>query len=98
MSDFGNIIKRGRAASNTADQETGKPALRKANKKVSKPALRKASKPAKKSEDDPTVSLTIKVPKSLRKHWTIAAKQNDTSVAAAIVEALSVRFGRPESW
>lgn len=86
MSDFGNIIKRGRAASNTADQETGKPALRKASKKVSQ------------SEDDPTVSLTIKVPRSLRKHWTIAAKQNDTSVAAAIVEALSVRFGRPESW
>lgn len=83
MSDFGNIIKRGREASKPVGQDAGMP------------ALQNDGSPASQPDDDPTVSLTIKVRKSLRKHWTIAAKQHDTSVAAAIVEALTERFGTP---
>ena len=41
------------------------------------------------------VNLTIKVPKTLRRHWLIEAKRQDTSLTAAITEALNARFGEP---
>lgn len=88
MSNFGDIINQGKQSSKLESQDTGKPASQSSSK------VKKNTK-TETLVDDPTVSLTIKVPKSLRKHWTISAKQEDTSVAAVIVEALSKRFGTP---
>lgn len=48
-------------------------------------------------EPEEAVNLTIKVPKTLRRHWLIEAKRQDTSLTAAIVEALKARFGAPGS-
>ena len=42
-----------------------------------------------------TANLTIKVSKRQRRHWLIEAKKQDTSLTAAIVEALNNRFGQP---
>ena len=44
---------------------------------------------------EPEVNLSIKVPKALRRHWVAEAKRQDTSLTAAIMEALKARFGEP---
>ena len=43
-----------------------------------------------------SVSLTIKVPLSYRRHWQIEAKRRNTSVTSLIVEALREKLGLPE--
>ena len=48
---------------------------------------------AKKERD---VNLCVKVPESLRRHWASESKRQGTSMTAAIVEALTSRFGTPE--
>jgi len=64
------------------------------------------SKPASKAGQEQTamtatadkgeeVNLSIKVPKSLRRHWSSEAKRQDTSVTAVIIESLKARFGEP---
>jgi hypothetical protein len=44
---------------------------------------------------EPEVNLSIKVPKALRRHWVAEAKRHDTTVTAAIIEALKAKFGEP---
>jgi hypothetical protein len=44
---------------------------------------------------EPEVNLSIKVPRALRRHWVAEAKRQDTSLTAAIMEALKARFGEP---
>ena len=48
-------------------------------------------------EPEEMANLTIKVSKRQRRHWLIEAKKQDTSLTAAIVEALNARFGQPET-
>jgi hypothetical protein len=62
-------------------------------KEARKPESQKASLSGEGSEPD--VNLSIKVPKSLRRHWAAEAKRQDTTVTAAIIEALKARFGEP---
>jgi hypothetical protein len=45
--------------------------------------------------DDPLVSLTIKVPKSVRQHWQIETRKANTTVTTEVIEYLSKRFGTP---
>lgn len=45
--------------------------------------------------DEPFVNLSIKVSKSLRRHWAAEAKRQDTTLTAAIIEALKAKFGEP---
>ena len=42
------------------------------------------------------VNLSIKVDKKLRSHWAAEAKRDQTTLVAAITEALLARFGAPE--
>ena len=46
---------------------------------------------------DRMVNLSIKVPMSMRRHWVSEAKRQGTTLTAVIIEALSNRFGQPES-
>lgn len=46
--------------------------------------------------EDEGVNLSIKVPRSLRRHWVVEAKRQDTSLTAVIIQALKSRFGEPE--
>ena len=48
-------------------------------------------------EEEPAVSLTVKVPLAYRQHWQIEAKKRRTSVTSLVVEALSKELGLPES-
>lgn len=45
--------------------------------------------------EEPSVSLTIKVPLSYRQHWQVEAKRRGTSVTSLIVEALTQELGLP---
>lgn len=42
------------------------------------------------------VNLCIKVPVSLRRHWSAEAKRTGVTMTSVIVEALKARFGEPE--
>jgi hypothetical protein len=45
--------------------------------------------------NDPLVSLTIKVPRSLRQHWQIETKKANTTVTSEVIKCLSDKFGKP---
>ena len=62
-------------------------------KEARKPENQKAIPPA--DEPEPQVNLSIKVSKSLRRHWAAEAKRHDTTITAAIIEALKAKFGEP---
>ena len=47
-------------------------------------------------DEEPEVNLSIKVPKALRRHWVAEAKRHDTTLTAAIIEAMKARFGKPD--
>ncbi len=63
--------------------------------KARNPESSSASIPEDQITEQP-VNLSIKVPKALRRHWSIEAKRQDTSLTAAITEALNARFGTPK--
>lgn len=66
--------------------------------KAAKQGKPKNAEPAAESKsnlDDPVVSLTIKVPRSLRQHWSGQAKLNGSSITADIIEALTEKYGKP---
>lgn len=42
------------------------------------------------------VNLCVKVPVSLRRHWSAEAKRQGTTMTSVIVEALKAKFGEPE--
>ncbi len=62
-----------------------------------KPESQKARKPEN-AEGIPMVgvNLSIKVPRAHRQHWAAEAKRQGTTLTAAIIEALSTKFGQPE--
>jgi hypothetical protein len=60
------------------------------SKKDGKPEL--LNKPEEKQ-----VNLGIKINELRRRHWVAEAKRNGTSITAVIIEALSNRFGEPNS-
>jgi hypothetical protein len=43
------------------------------------------------------VNLCVKVPESWRKHWAIQAKIQDITMTDVMVEALTQKFGLPDS-
>lgn len=42
------------------------------------------------------VNLCVKVPISLRRHWSAEAKRTGVTMTTVIVEALKTRFGEPD--
>ena len=45
--------------------------------------------------DDPLVTVTIKVPKSLRRHWSLSATLIDSNVKEQVILCMTKRFGKP---
>ena len=45
---------------------------------------------------EPEVNLCVKVPISLRRHWSAEAKRTGVTMTSVIVEALKARFGEPD--
>lgn len=88
------IQKTGNTASqnkgNMASQKTGKAV----NQKTGKPESGNSGLPEN-TVDDRSVNLTIKVPETLRRHWSAEAKREGTSITAIVTEALNDRFGKP---
>jgi hypothetical protein len=83
---FGDLIRKARETEQQPeDQNAGKPE----NQKENQEAVLLVEK-----EKD--VNLSIKVPESLRRHWAAESKRLGVSMTAAITEALTERFGRPD--
>ena len=45
--------------------------------------------------NDPLVSVTIKVAKSVRQHWQIESRRANTTVTADIIAFLTEKYGKP---
>jgi predicted HicB family RNase H-like nuclease len=67
-----------------------KEARRSENQKTRKPEEKRGA------TSEPNVNLSIKVPKSRRRHWAAEAKRQGITLTAVITEALNQRFGDPE--
>ena len=74
------------------DVDTVNASKEKANTKKSNTVNMEVGKPV----NTDIVSLTIKVPKSYRRHWQIEAKKQDTTVTKLIIEYLGESLGLPE--
>lgn len=80
-SKYGDLIKKARKAEN---QETKKPD----NQKTTQPEATEES-------IELEVNLCVKVPVSLRRHWSAEAKRTGVTMTSVIIEALKARFGEP---
>ena len=80
-SKYGDLIKKARKPDN---QETKKPD----NQISSQPEATEES-------TELEVNLCVKVPVSLRRHWSAEAKRSGVTMTSVIIEALKARFGEP---
>jgi hypothetical protein len=79
---YGDLIKQARNQENQAAE---------------KPDNQKTSQPEVSAEEaEPEVNLCVKVPISLRRHWSAEAKRTGVTMTSVIVEALKARFGEPD--
>ena len=81
-SKYGDLIKKARKPEN---QETKKPD----NQITSQPEATEES-------TELEVNLCVKVPMSLRRHWSAEAKRTGVTMTSVIIEALKARFGEPK--
>jgi hypothetical protein len=67
------------------------------NQKASKPDDQKTSEPeTTQAPTEPEVNLCVKVPVSLRRHWSAEAKRTGVTMTSVIISALKARFGEPK--
>ena len=59
------------------------------------PDNQETGKPAIQPQDDPSVNLGVKVPRSLRRHWAAESKRRGVSMTSIIIKALTDEFGEP---
>ena len=79
---YGDLIKKARK---TENQGTKKPD----NQISSQPEATEES-------TELEVNLCVKVPVSLRRHWSAEAKRTGVTMTSVIIEALKARFGEPK--
>ncbi len=87
---YGDLIKKAREPD---DQNTKKPD----DQNTKKPDDQNTSEAeATEESTEPEVNLCVKVPVSLRRHWSAEAKRSGVTMTSVIIEALKARFGEPE--
>jgi len=89
MSKYGELIKQARIPES---QQTEKHV----NQETRQPDNQIAALTQEVPEPEAEVNLCVKVPVSLRRHWSAEAKRQGTTMTAVIVEALEAKFGRPD--
>lgn len=67
------------------------------NQKPGKPENQIESDTETQVVEEKEVNLCVKVPISLRQHWAAEAKRQGITMTSVIVEALTQKFGEPES-
>ena len=93
MSKYGELIKQARA---TEDKNTSKPNSQKTKQPENQINVTDDAQETPEPEPEPAVNLCVKVPVSLRRHWSAEAKRQGTTMTAVIIEALNAKFGRPD--
>ena len=91
MSKYGELIKQARIPDNQPNDKPDSKDSRQPEKPTSTAALSQGIQPP-----EAEVNLCVKVPVSLRRHWSAEAKRQGTTMTAVIVEALEAKFGRPD--
>lgn len=86
---FGNIIKHAKA------QEKPSTEVNTAKRKNVNTEKSKTINTALQLEADRDVSMTIKVPLHLRRHWVSQAKAEGTTITELVKEYLQSRYGAP---
>jgi len=91
MSKYGELIKQARKPES---QQTEKPV----NQETSQPdnQMQTFALTQEIPEPEVEVNLCVKVPVSLRRHWSAEVKRQGITMTAVIVEALEAKFGRPD--
>ena len=89
MSKYGELIQQARSQEN---QKNGKPD----NQETRQPDKQIAALTQGIPEPEVEVNLCVKVPVSLRRHWSAEAKRQGTTMTAVIIEALEAKFGKPD--
>ena len=79
---------------NTASNKAAKQVNSKAVKQVSSNEQKKVAVTGD-VPDEELAAMTVRVSRRHRIHWLISAKKQDTTLTAAITEALNARFGEP---
>ncbi|NJK50505.1 hypothetical protein HC931_22395 [Candidatus Gracilibacteria bacterium] len=97
-SKYGDLIRQARKTENQKDKKpddqiTSKPdkpaeQISQSSSQESLPAL---------DATEQEVNLCVKVPISLRRHWSAEAKRQGVTMTSVIIEALKTRFGEPPS-
>lgn len=65
------------------------------NQKTTQPPSTDQATETTEEATEPEVNLCVKVPVSLRRHWSAEAKRQGTTMTSVIVEALTAKFGEP---
>ncbi|BBD70959.1 hypothetical protein NIES4072_73920 [Nostoc commune NIES-4072] len=84
MSKYGDLIKKARET----EPE---------NQKAINTSDQTSGLPSQEPELEQMVNLCVKVPISQRRYWMSKAKEQGITVTSVIVEALTQKFGEPES-
>lgn len=89
-------------AVNTANHNAVKPGRSGETSQSERNGMQRAGREGSSGETDSgetgtieTAAMTVRVSRRHRLHWLISAKQQGTSLTAAITEALNARFGEP---
>ncbi len=82
---YGNLIRQAR-------QEENQVVVKPDDQKTIKPDDQIFNQP-----EEKMVNLCVKVPESLRRHWAAESKRSGITMTDVIVEALSQKFGKPDS-
>lgn len=91
MSKYGELIKQARKPDNQqGEQEDNHRTIEPENQTTTSERIKEIP------ELEAEVNLCVKVPISLRRHWSAEAKRQGLTMTAVIVEALEAKFGKPD--
>lgn len=91
MSKYGDLIKQARKTENQKSIQPNSQKTSQPENQINEPDSTQEI-----PEPEPEVNLCVKVPVSLRRHWSAEAKRQGTTMTAVIIEALNAKFGRPD--
>jgi hypothetical protein len=97
-SKYGDLIRQARKTENQKDKKPDDQITSKPDKpaeQISQSSSQESLPALEATEQE--VNLCVKVPISLRRHWSAEAKRQGMTMTSVIIEALKTRFGEPPS-
>lgn len=96
---YGNLLKKARQSNSELESKNESVSSNTAKQQTVKPAIQFAVNTENKSEaetiKEKEVSLTIKVPISWRQHWVAECKREGQTLKEVVTEMLAEKYGKP---